>query len=367
MKRQFTGFTLAISLCLWLNSSMAAQIYNKDGNKLQLYGKVDTLHMFSDNTSIDGDQTYMRFGFKGETQVNDLITGYGQWEQQINANQAESSTNTSVTRLGYAGLRLGQYGSVDYGRNFGVLYDIGSWTDVIPEFGGDAYGIDNFMFKRTTGLLTYRNKNFFGLNEKLHLALQYQGKNGGTGETNNSRGVLQQNGDGYGMSLIYDLGAGVSAGATFSSSDRTNGQNSIDYGRGSKAEAYRAGVKYDANQIYLAATYTQTYNATPFGSSSHAVYGFANQAHVMELIAQYQFLSGLAPIVGYLQTDGKDIEGYGDQTILKYIAFGGAYFFNKNMSADVIYKVNLLDKNSFTQNSGINVDDVLAVALIYYF
>ncbi len=367
MKIQFTGLTLAISLCLWLNGSMAAVLVNKDGNKLELYGKVDTLHMFSDNTGIDGDQSYMRFGFRGETQVNDLITGYGQWEQQINANQAESSTNTSVTRLGYSGLRFGKYGSVDYGRNFGVLYDLGAWTDVIPEFGGDAYGIDNFMFKRTTGLLTYRNKNLFGLADGLKFTLQYQGRNGGPGETNNSRGVQQQNGDGYGMSLIYDLGAGVSAGAAFSSSDRTQGQNGIDYGRGDKAEAYRAGLKYDANQVYLAATYTQTYNATPFGSSSHAAYGFANQAHVLELIAQYQFLSGLAPIVGYLQTDGKNIEGYGDQAILKYIALGGAYFFNKNMSADVIYKVNLLHKNSFTDNSGINVDNVLAVALIYYF
>ncbi len=364
---KFSHFTLAISLCILLNNGMAAQIFNKNGNKLDLYGKVDTLHMFSYNGNIDGDQSYMRFGFKGNTQVNDLLSGYGQWEQQINANQAESGTNTSVTRLAYSGLKFGKYGSIDYGRNFGVLYEVGAWTDVIPEFGGDAYGIDNFMFKRTTGLLTYHNNGFFGLADGLKLAFQYQGKNGGPGETNNGRGVLQQNGDGYGMSLIYDWGDGLSVGATLASSDRTRGQNSIAYGRGNRAEAYRGGIKYDANQIYLSATYTQTYNATPFGSTSLAAYGFANQAHVTELIAEYQFLSGLAPIVGYLQTDGKDIEGYGDQEILKYIALGGAYYMNKNMSADIIYKINLLKNNSFTENSGTNVDNVLAVALIYYF
>jgi outer membrane protein N len=34
----------------------AAEIYNKDGNKLDLYGKVDGLHYFSDDSSKDGDQ-----------------------------------------------------------------------------------------------------------------------------------------------------------------------------------------------------------------------------------------------------------------------------------------------------------------------
>ncbi|ESJ50718.1 Outer membrane protein C, partial [Salmonella enterica subsp. enterica serovar London str. CFSAN001081] len=32
----------------------AAEIYNKDGNKLDLYGKVDGLHYFSSNHSTDG-------------------------------------------------------------------------------------------------------------------------------------------------------------------------------------------------------------------------------------------------------------------------------------------------------------------------
>ncbi|HEY0209741.1 porin OmpC [Acerihabitans sp.] len=355
---------LVLPLVFIAGNASAAEIINKDGNKLDLYGKVDTLHMFSDNPGIDGDQTYFRFGFRGQTQINSSLTGYGQWEYQVNANQAESASSTSVTRLGFAGLRTQDYGSVDYGRNFGVLYDLGAWTDVIPEFGGDAYGIDNFMFKRTSNLLTYRNNV---LVDGLKLTAQYQGKNGSATETNNGRDALRQNGEGYGAALIYDFGAGISAGATFTSSDRTEGQNNLAYGHGDKADAYRGALKYDANQIYLAATYTETYNATPFGSSGHSVYGFANKAQVVELLAQYQFTNGLAPIVSYLQTRSKNIEGYGNQDSLKYLAVGGAYFFNKRMSTDVIYKVNLLKNNDFTKNSGINTDDVLAVALIYYF
>ncbi len=70
----------------------AAEIYNKDGNKLDLYGKVDGLHYFSSNDGADGDQSYMRFGLRGETQISDQLTGYGQWEYQANLNHAENQT-----------------------------------------------------------------------------------------------------------------------------------------------------------------------------------------------------------------------------------------------------------------------------------
>ncbi len=30
----------------------------------------------------------------------------------------------------HLGLKFGDYGSIDYGRNYGVAYDIGAWTDV---------------------------------------------------------------------------------------------------------------------------------------------------------------------------------------------------------------------------------------------
>lgn len=68
----------------------AAEIYNKDGNKLDLYGKVTGLHYFSDDTDNDGDKTYVRLGFKGETQINDQLSGYGQWEYEFKGNRSES-------------------------------------------------------------------------------------------------------------------------------------------------------------------------------------------------------------------------------------------------------------------------------------
>ncbi len=137
---------LMIPALLMAGSAHAAEIYNKDGNKLDLYGKVDGLHYFSDNKGADGDQTYMRLGFKGETQINNTMTGYAQWEYNIQANNTEGSDNQSWTRLAFAGVKVGDYGSFDYGRNYGVLYDVEGWTDMLPEFGGDSYTkADNFM------------------------------------------------------------------------------------------------------------------------------------------------------------------------------------------------------------------------------
>lgn len=241
--------SLLVPALLVAGAANAAEIYNKDGNKLDLYGKVDGLHYFSDDDSADGDQTYMRLGFKGETQVNDQLTGYGQWEYQIQGNSGENENN-SWTRVAFAGLKFADAGSFDYGRNYGVVYDVTSWTDVLPEFGGDTYGSDNFMQQRGNGFATYRNQDFFGLVDGLNFALQYQGKNGsasGEGQTNNGRDALRQNGDGYGGSLTYDLGEGFAIGTAVTSSKRTADQNAAGYyGEGDRAETYTGGLKYDA-------------------------------------------------------------------------------------------------------------------------
>ncbi|MGF7887801.1 porin, partial [Klebsiella pneumoniae] len=80
----------------------------------------------------------------------------------------------------------------------------------------------------------------------------------------------------------------------------------------------------------------------------------------MNMMISYQELVRTFP-------KGKDLEGYGDQDILKYVDVGATYYFNKNMSTYVDYKINLLDDNSFTHNAGISTDDVVALGLVYQF
>ncbi|HEN3619676.1 TPA: porin OmpF2 [Yersinia enterocolitica] len=371
MKRNILAI-LAPAL-LVATTSHAAEIYNKDGNKLDLYGKVKALHYFSDNNKSDGDKSYVRFGFKGATQITDQLTGYGQWEYNIAANYAESQeTKDNKTRLAFAGLRYGKLGSIDYGRNYGVLYDIAAWTDMLPEFGNDSYTrTDNFMTGRTTGVATYRNTDFFGLVDGLKFSLQYQGKNGSeTDNTNGRTDATKQNGDGFGLSSSYEIGAGVSVGAAYASSNRTTAQKEGRFGKGDKADAWTTGLKYDDNGVYLGATYAETRNMTPISGTavinnvSTSVSGFANKTQNVELVAQYLFDFGLKPSLAYIQSKGKDIEGIGDADLVKYVDIGAYYYFNKNMSTYVDYKINQLNDDNKLK---LNTDNVLAVGLVYQF
>lgn len=366
---------IVVSALALTSAAQAAEVYNKDGNKLDFYGKVKAEHYMSDNAGQNGDKSYVRIGFKGQTQINDMMTGYGQWEYEYKANNSEGGSdfnNGNKTRLGFAGLKFSQYGSFDYGRNYGVLYDVESLTDVFPEFGGDGTArTDNFMTQRTSGVATYRNTNFFGLVDGLKFALQYQGKNDST-SANSRTDTSRQNGDGFGASLGYTiLDSGVSVLGAITSSDRTNSQVAGTYGRGDKATSWGTGLKYDANSVYLAAIYTETRNMTPisvpgsFSNTTGTVGGFANKAENLELVAQYQFDFGLRPSIGYVQTKGKDIEnGIGNEDLVKYIDVGATYYFNKNMSTFVDYKINQLDKDN---KLALNNDDIVAVGLTYQF
>ncbi len=90
------------------------------------------------------------------------------------------------------------------------------------------------MLGRTNGVATYRNTDFFGLVEGLNFALQYRGNNedpgagegtaNGSDANSGSRKLARENGDGFGMSTSYDFDFGLSTGAAYSSSDRTDNQ-----------------------------------------------------------------------------------------------------------------------------------------------
>ncbi|NRN28669.1 porin [Photorhabdus heterorhabditis] len=380
---------VVIPALLAAGAANAAEIYNKDGNKLDLYGKVDVRHQFANNDSgEDGDDSFARLGFKGETQVNDQLTGFGRWEYNIKGNRTEGGSDAETkTRLAFAGLKFSDYGSLNYGRNYGVVYDVNSWTDVLPVFGGDSMAqTDNFMTGRSTGLLTYRNTDFFGLVDGLNFALQYQGENS-ENTSNASKGRLQRkdNGDGYGFAAIYDAGYGISVGGAYSNSARTTAQKVVfnthertgSMALGDRAEAWNIGAKYDANNIYLAAMYGETRNMTRFGgkdADGDNQENIANKTQNIELTAQYQFDFGLRPSLAYVQSKGKslfgDVRGHekeGSHDLVKYISVGTFYNLNKNMTTYVDYKINLLDDNGFTRSYGISTDNVVGVGMVYQF
>ena len=152
--------------------------------------------------------------------------------------------------------------------------------------------------------------------------------------------------------MTYDFGGSdFSISGAYTNSDRTNEQNLQSRGTGKRAEAWATGLKYDANNIYLATFYSETRKMPQIAG------GF-------EAVAQYQFDFGLGPSLGYVLSKGKDIEGIGDEDLVNYIDVGATYYFNKNMSAFVDYKINQLDSDN---KLNINNDDIVAVGMTYQF
>ncbi|CCW32874.1 porin [Xenorhabdus nematophila] len=377
------AIAMAFPVLLITGAANAVEIYNKDGNKIDLYGKADVQRTFSKSTSQKGDGSVGRVGIRGSTQITDKMTGYGRWEFNMIANGTEvESGEKTRTRYAFAGLKFGEYGSLDYGRNMGVIYDVNSWTDNLPVFGGDSMSAtDNYMMGRSTGLLTYRNTDFFGWVNGLNFAMQYQAKNDNS--TKNSRSdISRQNGDGYGFSSSYDLGNGISIAAAYGSSNRTSAQKlgtdvATPLAKGDKAEAWGVSTKYDRNNVYLAAMYGETRNLTRFGSSVDNHTMFANKTQNIELTAQYQFDFGFRPSLGFVYSKGKDLGNdlankgiltdKDSEDLVKYVSVGAYYDFNKNMGTYFEYQFNLLKDNDFTKKANISTDDVFGVGLVYRF
>lgn len=357
MKRNILA--IVIPALLAASTANATEVYNKDGNKLDIYGKSVGLHYFSKydgkQSFGDGDKSYVRLGFKGETQISEQLTGYGQWEYQFSANNAEGSIDTqkgNKTRLGYAGLKFADYGSFDYGRNYSLVYDALGYTDMLPEFGGDTAGSDQFFSGRQGGVATYRNTNFFGLVNGLDFGVQYLGKN------ERDVNVNRSNGDGWAGSLSYELDGFGIVGA-YGAADRTNDQqNPMLLGHGDKSEQWATSVKYDANNIYLAATYSETHNATRIKG------GYANKTQDILLVAQYQFDFGLRPSIAYTKSKAKNVEGIGSEDLVNYVEVGATYYFNKNMSTYIDYIINQIGNNN---KLGVGSDNTLAMGIVYQF
>lgn len=307
MKRKVLA--ILVPALLVAGAANAAEIYNKNGNKLDFYGKMVGEHIMThdgDNNNSD-DTSYARFGIKGETQISSELTGYGQFEYNIKADKPEGQ-QADDTRLAFAGLKFSDYGSFDYGRNYGVVYDAAGYTDMLVEWGGDGLiATDNFMTQRTNGVATYRNTDFFGMVDGLNFALQYQGKNNDTDRA-------KANGDGFGFSVNYNIDGFGFVGA-YSNSDRTDEQAADR--RGENAEVWSLATKYDANNVYASVMYGESHNMT------HMEYGgFANKTQNIEAVVQYQFDFGLRPSLGYVYAKGKDLNGNRDADIMNYVELG---------------------------------------------
>ncbi|VFP79548.1 porin [Candidatus Erwinia haradaeae] len=359
---------LMLPALLGVSSVHATEIYKKDGNQLNVYGKLDLNHQISKKTSNDNDKSRIHVGLKGETKITNLLTGYGQLEYSIHDKMSEKENNSSTQpSIGSIGLKFSNYGTFDYGKNYGVGYDPLSWTNTIPESGFHSTRPGNGMIGRSRDLVTYRNSNLFGLIDGLDFALQYQGKNK---ENSEKKDITTENGNGVGTSVTYTTKTGLALSAAYTRTDRTENQKKAYFGKDNNtAETWSTAIKYNANNIYLATMYGETRNNTYIKNITDALLkeGMVDREKKFEAVAQYQFDFGLRPSLAYIQSIGKKITEFNNQDLYKYIDLATYYNFNPSLVTYVDYKINLVKQNFFTTKTGLSTDNTVALGLIYKF
>ena len=372
------------ALLVAAGANASIEVWNKDGNKVDFYGRVKAANNITDRGQTDeGDDTSARLGMSGQTQITDSLVGYGRWEYEAKAGKDSSNE----VRYAFAGLNFGDLGSFDYGRNDGVLKAITAYTDVLPQFGGEAANNDwNVLSSRTKAVATYRNNNFFGLTDDVSFALQYA-DNGDNSNIKRFRDRINgESREAYGANVqwrIFDTG--LTAGAGYAQSTQSD----------TRHNTWAAGLKYENYDLYLGANYFQS--KLKRGDNHVIVNNIRKERDLklrgFELVAQYGIdleVGRLTPSLAYVQHKVKantvhdytggihDYDSGYNSPVAKYVSLGATYDLNKNFSAIVEYKFNLLDhddigayRNTETERgkhgNKPGTKDVLGVGLIYQF
>ena len=369
------------ALLVAAGANASIEVWNKDGNKVDFYGRVKAANNITDRGQKDeGDDTSARLGMSGQTQITDSVVGYGRWEYEADAGK----NSDNEVRYAFAGLNFGDLGSFDYGRNDGVLKAITAYTDVLPQFGGDASNNSwNVLSSRTKAVATYRNNNFFGLSDDFSFALQYADNGDNSTSEDSIRGGSRE---AYGANAqwrIFDTG--LTAGGGYA-------QSTV---KGTRHNTWAGGLKYENYDLYLGANYFQS--KLKKGSIVHWSNGYQRHRDLkvrgFELVAQYGIdleVGRITPSLAYVQHKVKldsmhfnrhNIRYYApgyNSPMAKYVSLGATYDLNKNFSTIVEYKFNLLDRkdvgaalNTTTQRgkheNKPGTKDVLGVGLIYQF
>jgi predicted porin len=389
MKRNLLAIAIP-ALLVAASANASIEVWNKDGNKVDFYGRVKAANHITDRAQKgEGDDTSARLGVSGQVQITDSVTGYGRGEYE---GKAGKHSDDNEVRYAFAGLNFGDAGSFDYGRNDGVLKAITAYTDVLPEFGGDAANNDwHVLSARTKAVATYRNNNFFGLFDDLSFALQYadNGDNSSTDSTVGKKDSIRgESREAYGANIQWNIfDSGLTAGAGYA-------QTSNSYNRQS---TWAGGLKYDNYNLYLAANYFQSKfkDVVIYGPTHRGNYKTADgKIRGFELVAQYGIdleVGRITPSLAYVQhkikadsthmvEDNIRYHGHGfTSPVAKYVSLGATYDLNKNFSAIVEYKFNLLDRKDvgaalntanaerYEKSTKPGTKDVLGVGLIYQF
>ena len=213
---------------------------------------------------------------------------------------------------------------------------------------------------RTNGLAQYIY-TFDG----LVLGAQFTGENEAQNESASS--WTKGSEEGYALSANYNFDMGISLGLAYNQAGKTADQAAnSNFGGSEDAKLTAVGIKYNANNLYAAATYAYGENHVYVNQAGND--GYASESNGYEAVVQYTW-GQWKPSLAYNRLDVKDSDQNLDDTLTEYVSIGAWYNINDNFDVYVDYKANLLNSDGTDgyNKFGQNTDDVVGVAMQYHF
>jgi len=242
--------------------------------RVDVYGRLDGHLAFSEE-DVQFANNSSRVGVMAEQPVQGglSVIGQGEWRMNLGLGDTsysisenpdtglatfQSTTNQAFsTRLGFVGLRFGKYGTLTFGKQWGVYYDVTQWTDSYVVFGANGSSTYNAGTDggqtgegRANDAVIYR-----AALGPLCLGVQAQ-----------FMSERSERVDGFGGSLVYDFGFGLRAGVAYSHAF-LDFKSSVAGYDGEDAQALSGGIVFDEAgwKIALIGTWTHDHElvATP--------------------------------------------------------------------------------------------------------
>lgn len=349
-----TLIALAVSAAALTTGAHAAELYNQDGNSIDMGGRAEARLSLKDGKAED--KTRVRLNFLGKAQITDSLYGVGFYEGEFvtnpttitDADGKKTTFDSLDNRYAYAGLG-GTFGEITYGKNDGALGVITDFTDIMAYHGNSAAMKIN-VADRADNMLTYQGEfNNLGLKASYRFADRTELNAAGNPVTGNEEVASygDNNADGYSLSSIYALGeTGLALGAGYAS----------QYSGADEQNEYMLAASYAINDLYFATTFTD--GKVQEKDGDYTGYEFA-AAYTM---GQTVFTS----TYNNAETN--------KETSADNIAIDATYYFQPNFRGYVSYNFNLISAGDKLGEAGTNgiaskadAEDELALGLRYDF
>ncbi|SBS29958.1 Outer membrane pore protein E precursor [Marinomonas spartinae] len=343
-----TILALAITSATLATAAHAATVYNADGSKLDVYGRVeaDMTHAGAakDSTKAQADTkgeltTSARIGIKGETRVNDNFNLFAKGEWQV-AGQNSDGTKFDARKV-YFGLDFKKDGTVTIGQQDTPLYtSLVQTVDIFDQWGMEAqkgiYGHD-----RQASQVVYANS--FG---NLDVQAGYQFRNSdGKSIGSIAPNTVQDNA--YSAAAVYHTGMGLNLRAAYANQNFGSAGGVANGNSDGKINTYGLGADYTLNNLYLAFVYLGSKTDNGAGANSDTKLNSYDLVGAYT-IDQYRIYTGY----GFQK---KDPDGAASQDTIKSYKLGVEYNITSNALAWVEYRHNNADgtndgANGFGEN-----------------